>query len=624
MFAKPRIRRALPSDLFAITPPWHWLRWLAFGGLAIILLAAGNWAAGRLGRSQALAERAETAATGGKLYVSALRSELEKQRSLPFVLAQDADVRAVLMQHPDGTDLQRLDEKLNVLSAGTRAAVIYLLNAQGVAVAASNWREPTSFIGSDYSFRPYFQDALRTGAGLYFALGTVSHRPGLYLARRVDGADGPIGVVVVKVEFDVIEAEWRQAMGPVLVTDARGIVLVTSIPAWRFRTLALIPPDDKAVMRDSLQFGAMPLEPLDVAYDASAGGTTLARVRLPQATADETILQASVPVPDIDWTLHYWLPVTPAVERAVIQARLIAILALLIALAAIGVFLRRREYAAAETAIQAAIRHDLETRVAARTDDLQRANTRLVAEIDERQQAQTRLHQLQDELIRANKLAVLGQITANVAHEINQPIAAIRNYTDNSLILAARGDQETVQANLRVVITLTERVGIITQELRNFARKPTGAIAVCSPSEAIEGALLLVGHRLRQQGVTLSCAPGPVGLRVAIERIKLEQVLVNLLQNALDALMGRPDPRLEITTISDADLVSIMVADNGPGIAPDTIAELFTPFVTTKADGLGLGLVISRDIVNEQGGTLHAENRPGGGAIFTISVRRVS
>jgi two-component system C4-dicarboxylate transport sensor histidine kinase DctB len=624
LVAEPEDLPERQLDRFTITPPWQWRRWLVFAGLAAILLATGNWAAGHFGRAQALAERSGSAAIGARLYVSALASELEKQRSLPFVLAQDADVRAVLLPHPDAAALQQLDEKLAVLSAGTRAAVIYLLNADGVTVAASNWREPTSFIGSNYNFRPYFRDALQTGSGLYFALSTVSHRPGLYLARRIEGADGPLGVVVVKVEFDAIEAEWGQAKGPVLVTDARGVILITSIPAWRFRTLAPIPLPDKAATRDSLQFGVMPLEPLELGNAAQEGDALLATIRLPPTAKEIPVLRASVAVPEIDWTLHYWLPIAAEVELAVIQARLIAILSILVVLAGIGILLRRREYLAAELAMQSVIRHDLESRVAIRTDELQGANARLRGEIEERHQAQLRLQQLQDELIRANKLAVLGQITASVAHEINQPLTAIRNYTDNSLILAARGDQETVQANLHLVIALTERVGIITQELKNFARKPAGTITTCRPAEAIEGAMLLVGHRLRQQGIMLRCAAGPVELRVAIERIKLEQVLVNLLQNALDALAGRPDAGLDITTTEDADLVQIIVADNGPGIAAGTIADLFTPFVTTKPDGLGLGLVISRDIINEQGGTLHATNGAAGGAVFTISLRRAS
>ncbi|MET1028690.1 MAG: ATP-binding protein [Dongiaceae bacterium] len=614
--------------LFDLTPRWRPLRWIGFALLAALVLAYGSWIAGTVARNRALAEMERAGQSGNALYVAALRSELEKQGSLPFVLAQDADVHDVLEKTPDAPSLTSLNEKLEALSDGTRAAVIYLLDVTGRAIAASNWREPTSFVGNDYAFRPYFTNAVRGGATRYFAMGTVSHRPGLYLSRRIDHGSGPsrslLGVVVVKVEFEAIENSWQQSAGPVFVTDGRGIVLVTSIPDWRFRTLAPLSPVQQAEILESQQFGTDPLERLDLTADPAAERPDIVRAARPGTAAPAAFMETRTTIPNTDWTVHYLLPVSPAVEPAILQARIIAILATLILFAAIGIVLRRRDYAAANAAMQTAIRADLEQRVEERTSELQSSNDRLVAEIEERHRAQLRLQQLQDELVRANKMALLGQITANVAHEVNQPVSAIRSYADNSLVFLDRGQPDAARQNLQVIAGLTERIGVITDELRNFMRKSASRIVPIHPAEAIDGALLRVGHRLRQQGIHLRRDPIAGDIRVAAERIRLEQVLVNLLQNALEALAGQPGARIAVTASWTEDWVTLAVADNGPGLAPETADDLFTPFVTTKADGLGLGLVICRDIVTEFGGTLHARNGEAGGAIFTITLRRTA
>jgi len=614
--------------LFEFTPRWRPLRWIVFTLLAALTLAYGSWIAGTVARNQALTSLDHAGQSGNALYVAALRSELEKQGSLPFVLAQDADVRDVLEKSADAPSLPSLNEKLEALSVGTRAAVIYLLDGTGRAIAASNWREPTSFVGNDYVFRPYFTDAVRTGAARYFAMGTVSHRPGLYLSRRIDKGSGPsrslLGVVVVKVEFEAIETSWQQSAGPVFVTDGRGIVLVTSIPDWRFRTLSPLSPAQQTEILNSQQFGTAPLGRLSLTSDTSAERPDIVQATLPGTAKPALFLETQAAIPDSDWTLHYFVPTSPVVEPATMQARIIAILATLILFAVIGLWLRRRDYAAADAAMQTAIRVDLERRVDERTSELQSSNDRLIAEIEERHRAQLRLQQLQDELVRANKMALLGQITANVAHEVNQPVSAIRSYADNSLIFLDRNQPEAARQNLQVIAGLTERIGVITDELRNFMRKSASQIVPINPAEAIDGALLLVGHRLRQQGVTLRRDPIAGDIRVAAERIRLEQVLVNLLQNALEALAGRPAAQIDLTVSWTDDWVTLSVADNGPGLAPETADDLFTPFVTTKTDGLGLGLVICRDIVTEFGGTLHGRNGEAGGAIFTITLRRTA
>jgi two-component system C4-dicarboxylate transport sensor histidine kinase DctB len=502
-----------------------------------------------------------------------------------------------------------MNEKFEGLSNGTRVGVIYLIDAGGRAIAASNWRTPTSFVGLDYSFRPYYSQTTQTGAAEYFAMGTVSHRPGLYLARRV--GDG-LGIIVIKVEFDAVEADWVGDHTPVLVTDPQGIVMLSDHADWRFRTLAPIAQAARIGLRASLQFGDAPLDPLPLQRQ----GNDLVRL------GNVAYVEAALPVPTTDWTLNLYAAVQPALGRAEAGASLIAGLAVLVAMVPAGIFLRRRHRALERRAFEEATRAELERQVAARTQDLTTVNDKLSTEMDERRRADQQRQQLQDELAQANRLAILGQISASVAHEINQPVAAIRAYADNASVFIDRGDSRAARENLGLIAALTERVGSITGQLRNFSRRATHSQGLVSVNAAIDGALLLTGHRIRRQGVEVT-RHGPEGEpAVSGDPVRLEQVLVNLLQNALDAVAEKATPAITISVCADPDTVQIEVEDNGGGIAPEILAQLFTPFVTSKPAGLGLGLVISSDIVKDFGGTMSVANREGGGAIFTVRLPR--
>ncbi|MPT21807.1 MAG: sensor histidine kinase, partial [Starkeya sp.] len=289
---------------------------------ALVLLAVLDQMARRGAEAWVMAQLSREAEASAGLRAAMLRSEIEKQRSLPVVLAQDPDVRTALTRR-DPAVLRALDAKFEALATGTRASVIYLLDRQGVALAASNYRDPTSFVGNDYAFRPYFRQALAEGAAEHFAFGTVSRQPGLYLARRIDSPAGLIGVIVVKAVFAEVEAEWRRLDSPIFVTDTRQIVLVTSVPGWQFHATALIPEAERARIRASLQFGDAALSPLPI----TAEGDDRVRVTMPDGGATRTFVEAAAPVPTTGWTLHVLSPITAAAQVSIAAARVLALLA---------------------------------------------------------------------------------------------------------------------------------------------------------------------------------------------------------------------------------------------------------------------------------------------------------
>jgi two-component system C4-dicarboxylate transport sensor histidine kinase DctB len=531
-------------------------------------------------------------------------------------MATDPDVGR-LLRAPDGADTTTLNQRLETLADQTRASAIYVIAADGVTRAASNWRRPVSFVGADYGFRPYFIKAMRDGAAEFFALGTVSGKPGLFLARRVvDPAGKALGVVVVKVEFDALEAEWRASGEPAYVADPGGVILITSVPAWRFRTLR---PMDAASRRLTLAdqtLGHSALTPL--AFRTPDEGRPQI-VEAPVDGAPRHWMHASSRTATPGWTLHLLTPTRGAIEAAVANARAIAALLITLVFGVLAVLLRRRQLAAARQRAAEAARRDLERRIAERTRDLSEANAALNRQIEERLRAEASREVLRNELVQAGKLAALGQIAAGVAHEINQPVAAIRTQAETAAAYLERDQAPKAARALGRIGDLTARIGAITQELRAFSRKSDAGVSSVSVNEAVDGALLLLGGRLRQAGVRLIRNKDQDAVVLA-DRFRLEQVIVNLIQNALEALETSPNPAVTLSLKSLGEQVELIVADNGPGLSPAIREQLFTPFVTDKANGLGLGLVISRDIVAAFDGELNL--RPSDvGAAFVVTLR---
>lgn len=583
--------------------------------LVAILLAA--WGAGRVAERWALADLRRTAQAALGLQVGALRAEMQKQASLPLALAADPEIAAVAGASPSGPLVASVNRRLAQVAEATGSAVIYVIRPDGITVAASNAGAKGSFLGRDYGFRPYFRQAMGAGAGSQFALGTVSGRAGLYLSRRIGNADG---VVVVKIEFDGVEAAWRKSGDGVFVADSRGIVLVASDPDWRLTTLRRIDEAERRRIRETLEFGDAPLP--DMPLFPMAGTTDLVRVGQGAQPARVALL-LDAPIPGTEWRLSTLTPLGRTVERERIQAWIIA--ALVTGLACLGLTaLAGRGRRNRERLARASAQRDaLEARVRERTLELTDANRLLRLEIEERRRAEAERERLGRELAQAGRLAALGQFAASMAHEINQPLAAIRSYADNAAILVQRGRGAEAAENTIAIGRLTDRIGGLTRQLKGFARRASPKREPVALAGILRNALELVEARAAAAGIPLVVEPGPPELHVLGDGPRLEQVVVNLLQNALDAVGGRPEPRVGLCVReTDPGRVAVEVRDTGPGLSEGLRAQVFDAFFTTKSDGLGLGLAIARGIVEDCGGSLNALDNPGGGAIFRMDLAK--
>jgi two-component system, NtrC family, C4-dicarboxylate transport sensor histidine kinase DctB len=574
--------------------------------LAVVLMLA--WTGSRWATGQARASADAIAQQTARAHVGLLTSELQKFRLLPLVISENPEI-APALRGGDPAAQRGLNATLELLAGRTDAAAIYVIDRAGRTIAASNWRLPTSFVGQSYGFRPYFRDAMERGASELFALGTISGRPGLYLARRVDRGGQALGVVVVKVKFDDVEAAWARAPGITVVTDAHGVILVTSVRGWRFQATRALDAATLADARRTLQFGPRPPRRAPVTIDGAAAsvGTDGKAQRYRAAMEPASLAGAH---------LVHLAPLEPPLAAARTQALLI-VLAILLAAGLLAVFALR---AAEKRRLQRHHQARLEAEVERRTAELREANAALIVESEERIEADRRYRAAREELAQASRLGSLGQITAGVAHEINQPVAAIRTFAENAATFLDRSAPDKASANLKQIVSLTERIGTITSELRAFARRKTPAEGSAELGSVLDGTLLLLGERARGV-VTVKVAKALRQVTVRGDRIRLEQILIKSPQNALDAVQGGPEPRILVEGARDGEVARLSVIDNGPGVDAEIADTLFSPFTSAKDGGLGLGLAIARDIAREFGGDIVHAPAPGGGATFHLLLK---
>lgn len=526
------------------------------------------------------------------LYQSSLTEALNRFEHLPYVLSQDPMVQKGVIGGADGA----LNVRLQVFAERSGLDAIYLMDTSGLTVAASNHAQPTTFLGKNYGFRPYFLTALEGGQGTFYGIGATTGQPGYFIADPVRDEAGDIrGVIALKLDLGSLEESWADGGEEVLLVNRDGIVLLASDPVWRYQTLAPLTDQQRAEIAQSQQFRNQPLHPLDLIVQADQ-----------QARFDgQDVFLIEKPLPGRDWRLVYLADAGPVQTRA--SAVVLIAGGAFLAGFAIWLALRSRR-----------IGLDLK---ASRADSaaLREANARLEAEIEERRTAERRLARTQGELERASRLAVLGKLATSVTHELGQPIAAMRNY----ITAAEMADTPKKLADsLPRFASLVTRMQHITEQLRFFARPGSDQFEPVDILASVEAALDLLAPNLEQHKVQVSIETPAVRVLVRGNRLRLEQVLTNIMRNAVDAMADSAKRYLTVSIEEVQDQAVLSVKDTGPGLGDSSLETLQEPFFTTKAsgEGMGLGLAISMEIVAEHGGTMQASTQETGGACLKITL----
>lgn len=549
--------------------------------------------------------------------VEGLDSTFERFEPLAKLIAE-RPILAQLLADPDNEGLAPfVNEQLRLTALTLGVSDVYLMDIGGTTIAASNYRKETSFVGRNYRYRPYFQQALEGGLGRFFARGTTSGQRGYFFAAPVLDGTRIVGVLVVKFLVDPFETSWQGGASEIVVIDHAGVIFMSSRPDWQFRTWAPVSQANLAAIAATQQYPLDRLVPLEV---EETGEST-------RATVDGIgYVQNVALIPEVGWQVRLLTPSASARAQAMSVLLFMGLVALLMALAT-AVVIQRRALARDREGQRRAAQEELERQVRHRTADLNAANERLLVEIDERRATEERLRSTQKELVQAGKLAALGQMSAALSHEINQPLSAVKSYAENAIMYLDRQRFGEARENVARISQMADRMASLSGHLRNFARRPQESTGPVDLSLVLDDALELMAPQIAKAGATVERHPDTTEtLWVTGGRVRLQQVFVNLISNALDAMERCPEPRITISREGAPDgRVRISVTDVGPGIDIDAAGKVFDPFFTTKTPGkgLGLGLSISYNIIEDFGGRLTARNVPEGrGAEFSVDLVR--
>ncbi|MEL6959663.1 MAG: ATP-binding protein [Pseudomonadota bacterium] len=569
----------ISKRLRRVTPVW-WTRIIVVG--LLVLAATVVFVSNRLLTEQ-FTERTRGAAEDRlALYSANLVSELQRNSIVPQLLARDPALIGAL----NSGDFTQSTARLLSFVDEIGAASLVLMDLEGRIVAATD-RER---LGENQRTRPYFVEALR-GAGTVF---TVEERDeggySFFYSRRIEDGGLNLGVVSVGVDLAKLERSWAGISDAVMVLDSTGVTILSTEPRWRGRmeeeAVALLEPQTaiERALRGTPDWSALPI-------DAFVRG--------------DGVMRQEVRVPFQGWRLISFTTFQSVRER-VNTILALEIMGFAILLAGIFWFLVRRS--------------DLAARMFQRESaELRQLNIRLQREIAEREKVEKDLEVAEQTVAQTSKLAALGEMSAAVSHELNQPLAAMKTYLAGARLLMSRDRPDEAVVAVQRIDGLIERMGAITKQLKSYARKGSNTLEPVDIKDAVLSSLSMMEPQLRQRQVAITRTLPDSPVMVEADRMRLEQVIINLLRNAVDATKLTSDPAIEILLVQ-GDIAKLSVRDNGTGI--DEIDEVFEPFYTTKepGDGTGLGLAISSGIVNDFGGRLIGRNAARGGAVFEVEL----
>lgn len=528
------------------------------------------------------------------LYRQTILGEYQKYRYLPYMIARDPRATSALGL---GQPVESANRFLEEMAANSGADLLYVMNAEGTTLAASNWQDPLSLVGRNYGFRPYFKSAINGEEGQFFAIGATLGEPGLFLARPTPVSGQPLGVAVVKVDMRPLEEAWAEGGETVFASDANGVIFLSSHPEWRYSTLAKLPEEIRQTISATRQYGGQRLEPV---------GEQSLQTKDLVTIGDKAFRHNSADVGLLGWTLHFLVPVEET-RKSVLPIWAATITICLIYLIIVLVLRGRR---LRKTSVQ--LRQE--------SDDLKELNTRLVGEIQERRRVENELLEAQRGLARSSRLAAVGEMSAAVVHELSQPLSALRMFVAGTRKFLEKGDTHTATENLKEIDSLQMRMASLTQELKRFARPGESRIENIDLRESIRTAEKIVRPRFEETGVSLKLELPDQPLEVETAPLRVEQILVNLLRNGADAAASEEAGEVLLVAGLAGNQAVLEISDNGPGIPDDLRDRIFDPFFSTKSSsgGMGLGLAISMRLAEDLGGSLSVKANTPKGALFEL------
>ncbi|MEP2944277.1 MAG: ATP-binding protein [Hyphomicrobiales bacterium] len=559
-----------------------------------------------------------------RLVASGLSGALKRFEPLPVLLADKTDMKWLLASNGDQTHVNHVNLELKKIAKNLGASDIYVLDKNAVTISSSNFDSDASFIGKDFNYRPYFYEAFSGKPAQFYALGTTSLKRGYYFAAPIVVNDEILGVIAVKIGVDSFEENWGGTDRKIFVSDKNGVIFMASEPKWRFKSLHPLSEQSLLEIERTKQFPINQLAQMDI-NTVSSASDEFRLTTIGEGEEADSYLESRQSIASAGWTLHVLAPRSSATTQTYITLA-IAFLFLSLCLMIAAAIIQRRAHLIKNIELQKRTQEELESRVAERTYELNLTNRKLTREVKERTQTENRLRTTQNELIQAGKLAALGQMSASLSHELNQPLSAVKSYADNARKYLQRDNINKAATNIEHISQMVDRMAELGQHLRNFARKPQQKIDVVELSEVFRSVDQIMSARIKEANAQLQLEPFNGALMVQGGQVRLQQVMVNLVNNALDAMHETSQPLVIVSVHEDVGRVEIRVRDHGHGIDDKIIDKIFDPFFTTKKinEGVGLGLSISYNIIQDFGGTLSAYNHSDGGAVFAISLEGVT
>lgn len=562
-----------------------------FVGLAAIALIGGA-----LYQRSVYTELSQRVNTEAKSVSNYFNNQLQRYHHIPELLTNHYQIRQVFQRQAHAHELNLL---LLDIAKTSGASDVYVLDSNGDVIATSNFQSQASFLGGNYAFRPYFKQAMQGLNSTYHALGLRSGERGIFFSAPIYVAGKIAGVAAVKVDVDLFEQDTEWLAGnqsaKFMVYGEDNVVFMSNHPFWRLKQLQESDSYSWLQIQQSQRYLNLKQRVLlNHTYSDWLGEVLKWQMEREEHQQGSYVFGTST-LPLLELKFVMLAPLEEATYQIITFVLWLCLLYAVLFIA--FVYLYRRIAGYRQLIFT---RNALEREVKQRTDELERA------------------HQA---VVKSAKLATIGQMSASINHEINQPLSAMNAYLVSCRRLIDKEQYTQARETLQTIESMVERVHKIVSQLKQFSRSSDNQFVWCDWTSCLNSALVVLSPKLNRHHVSLEIQS--YSGQVWGEALKLEQVIVNLLSNAIDAVHHSDIKVIKVTVETDVDYVDIHIIDSGFGLELHLIDNIFEPFFTTKSEhGLGLGLSISRNIIRSFDGELSAANNPSGsGAQFTIRLK---